>query len=404
MQRTDLLTTAIAGITVNMTRTFLTMLGIGIGVGSVILMVSIGRSFQEYILSQIEGFGGDIVEIYPSGMEQFGGNLESVTMDDYEQIRSVSSVRNVTPIILVSEKATYGREEVNPQVLGAYDTVFENYGFDVARGRLLDASDEEGAKNVVVLSDKIAEDLFGNRDPIGERIAIGAQSFQVIGVLEPLSSGVLANFDVNIFIPFSTARTMTGQRHLTVINMLSIDDPQVVQRELELLMRSQHDIDNPDGDPDLDDFRVRTADQILGVVTSVTLGLTIFLGVVAAISLLVGGIGIMNIMLVSVTERTREIGLRKAVGAKKHDILLQFLIEAVALTLSGGIVGILGGIGLGWLLSRAADKALGGFSFVLSPLSIVLAVAMAAGTGLLFGLYPAKRASDLSPMEALRRE
>lgn len=404
MRHNDVFLTALNGVTVNKTRTFLTMLGIGIGVGSVILMVSIGRSFEGYILSQIESFGSRMVEVYPAGLEKFGGNLDTITMDDLEMIERLPTVESITPIIMVSKTATYGREEVSPEILGAKPAVFGNYGFELDRGRLLEDSDVDGAKNVAVLTDKIVEDLFGNRDPIGKRIDIGGQSFTVVGTLAPLGSGMMSSFINQVFIPFTTARILTGQRYLTVINMIAKEEPSLVQRELEQLMREQHNIDNPDEDPDLDDFRVRTAEQILGVVSSVTMGLTIFLAVIAAISLLVGGIGIMNIMLVSVTERTREIGLRKAVGARKKDILVQFLIEAVSLTLSGGVAGIIGGIGLGWLLSRAADKALGGFSFVLSPMSIVLAVSMAAATGLMFGLYPAKRASDLSPMEALRRD
>ena len=178
----------------------------------------------------------------------------------------------------------------------------------------------------------------------------------------------------------------------------------MAKEDVVQLLRQRHHIGNPENDPDKDDFIARTAEQITNIISSVTLGLTVFLSLVAAISLLVGGIGIMNIMLVSVTERTREIGLRKAVGAPRRDILLQFLLEAIFLTLIGGFVGIVLGTGFGWILARVANRFLGEFSFVLSLTAILLAVAMATGTGLFFGYYPAKRAAEVSPMEAMRFE
>jgi ABC-type antimicrobial peptide transport system permease subunit len=188
------------------------------------------------------------------------------------------------------------------------------------------------------------------------------------------------------------------------MSLRTVGNPEVSKDDVKLLLRERHRIRNPENDSDKDDFIARTSEQITNIVGSVTLGLTIFLGLVAAISLLVGGIGIMNIMLVSVTERTREIGLRKAVGAKRRDIMLQFLLEAASLTFTGGIIGIIIGAGMGWALSALANSVLGQFSFIISLPSILLAVLMAIGTGILFGLYPAKKAASLSPMEALRYE
>ncbi len=400
----DTFQTAIRGITVNKGRTFLTTLGIMIGVASVVLMVSIGRSFQNYILTQIESVGTSTLDIIPTGFEKFGGNLESLTYDDYEAVKNLPSVESITPVIIVGKPITYGDEEITPMVVGAYRAFSDNYGLTLGKGRMLSQNDEEGAKTVAVIGPDSAEDLFGNNNALGRKIDIGGTPFTVVGVLESKGSALLQDLDAMILVPFSAARSVTGQRYLSFITLKTVGDSELALADVTALLRDRHDIDNPENDPDKDDFIARTAEQVTAIVGSVTLGLTIFLSLVAAISLLVGGIGIMNIMLVTVTERTREIGLRKAVGAKKRDILLQFLLEAIALTLTGGGIGIAIGVFFGWLMARLAAKFLGDFPFILSLPSILLAVAMAVGTGLLFGLYPAKKASDLSPMEALRYE
>lgn len=400
----DTLTTAFAGITVNKSRTFLTMLGIIIGVSSVVLMVSMGRSFQNYILTQIESVGTNTLDIIPTGFEKFGANLEALTREDYDAVASLPSVESSTPVIIIGKPITYGKEEVSPMIVGAYKAFSDNYGVTLGNGRMLSSNDEEGAKTVAVIGPQTAEDLFGNSNALGKKISIGESSFTVVGVLESKGSALLQDLDKMVLVPFSTARSVTGQKYLSFITLKTIGDAEAARQDITALLRDRHNIDNPDNDPDKDDFIARSAEQVTAIVSSVTLGLTIFLSLVAAISLLVGGIGIMNIMLVSVTERTREIGLRKAVGARKRDILLQFLFEAVALTLTGGAIGIVLGVSTGWFLAQIADKFLGQFAFVLSMSSVFLAVVMAVGTGLLFGLYPAKRASELSPMEALRYE
>ena len=404
MQYSDLLRSATNGITVNKTRSSLTMLGIIIGVASVVLMVSLGNSFQTYILSQIESVGTSSLEVFPKGFEQFGGNLDSLMFEDYEAIQRLSTVDRVTPVIIVSKPIHYGTEDITPITFGAYSVFFGNYGMKLDQGRFLDANDEQGARSVAVIGSATAEDLFGDVHALGKRISIGGERFTVVGVLESFKSALLQQLDEAVIIPFSTARTLTGQKHVSYIILKTKGDPELSKQDVTEALRQRHRIRNPENDPDKDDFIARGSDQITGIIGTVTLGLTIFLSLVAGISLIVGGIGIMNIMLVSVTERTREIGLRKAVGARKRDILLQFLLEAVFLTVSGGIIGILSGGFVGWVIARVAAKFLGEFSFVLSFSAILLAVGMAIGTGLLFGIYPAKRASNLSPMEALRYE
>ncbi len=380
------------------------MLGIIIGVASVVLMVSMGRSFQGYVLDLISSFGTDTMDVFPVGLERSGGTLDSLTIEDYEAVKRLSTVKDVAPIILVTQPVKNGKEEVSPMVMGTTVQMIKNYGLTLEKGRLLSETDEDGARPVAVLSAQTAIDLFGNRDPVGQKIQIGSNSFTVIGTLEKQGSLLMQDLDAPVYIPYSTARSLTGRKYLSFMTMKTIGSPEVAKDDVTQLLRERHNIRNPENDPDKDDFIARSAEQISSIVGSVTLGLTIFLSLVAGISLLVGGIGIMNIMMVSVTERTKEIGLRKAIGAKRRDILLQFLLEAVALTFTGGFVGIVLGAFFGWFLSLLAAKLLGSFTFMLSANSILIALAMAIGTGLVFGIYPARRAAGLSPMEALRYE
>lgn len=400
----DTLDTAWHAIGVNKTRSALTMLGIIIGVASVVLMVSMGSSFQNYILTQIESVGAKTMAVMPVGLQKFGGNLDSLTFDDYEAIAKLPTVEGVAPVVIVAKPLKYGKEEQNPMILASYPDIFDNYSMKVSQGRRIELSDDTGGNAVAVLAGKIAEDLFGNENPLGKRVQIGEQTVTVVGVLEPAGSALLSEMDSMVLLPYSVGRAMSGQKHLSYITLRTKSDQSLTKQDITMLLRERHRINNPTNDPDKDDFQVQGTEQAQQIVGSVTMGLTIFLALVAAISLLVGGIGIMNIMLVSVTERTREIGLRKAVGARRHDILFQFLIEAVTLTVSGGIIGIVLGVYFGWILSLIAEKVLGQFSFVLSFGAIIAAVIMAVGTGLVFGIYPAKKASELSPMEALRYE
>ncbi|MBT3834714.1 FtsX-like permease family protein [Candidatus Peribacteria bacterium] len=388
----------------NSTRSLLTMLGIIIGVGAVILMLSVGRSFESYILDQIDSFGGNVMDVYPKGLEKFGQSLDTVTINDYEATTKLTSVDSIAPVIFIPELVQFGREEESVLIFGTTKEIFDNYGLEIEKGRLLTDQDIKRAKSVAVVSYNTAESLFGSKNPIDKSIKIGSRHFTVVGVLKSVGSLMLQDLDEPVYVPFTAARSMMDRSYLDYISMQAIGDDELARSDVTALLRQRHKINNPDDDPDKDDFLVRSAAQAAGVIGTVALGITLFLSIVAGISLLVGGIGIMNIMLVAVSERTPEIGLRKAVGAKKKDILLQFLIESVVLTLIGGAIGIIGSTIIGILLSNVAEVFLGEFPFSFSVSSLILAVLMAGGTGIVFGLYPAKHASDLNPMEAMRYE
>ncbi|PIR53539.1 multidrug ABC transporter substrate-binding protein [Candidatus Peregrinibacteria bacterium CG10_big_fil_rev_8_21_14_0_10_49_10] len=398
----DTIGSAASALRAHKMRSALTMLGVIIGVGSVVLMVSVGKSFQRYILDQIASFSSNLVEVYPTGFEKFGGSTDSLTEDDFRAVEKLTTVQTVAPVIFITEKTTYGSEELSPWVFGTTKNFFANYGLKLQAGRLLDDRDNSAASSVAVISSQTAEDLFGNRDPLGQRIQVGKKFYTVVGVLQSIGSPVLQDMDTPVYVPYSTARAVTGQKYLSYMTLRAVGDYELTVADITSLLRQRHSIHNPENDKDKDDFVARSAEQATEIVGQVTLGLTAFMGLIAGISLLVGGIGIMNIMLVSVTERTKEIGLRKAVGARRSDILRQFLFEAVFLTSLGGVIGILLGTALGLFLSAVAAKLLGSFTFVLSVKALFAAMMMAMGTGLVFGLYPAKKAASLSPMEAIR--
>lgn len=395
----DTLETAFHAITVNKTRSSLTMLGIIIGVASVVLMVSMGSSFQNYILTQIESVGAKTMAVMPVGLQKFGGNLDSLTFDDYEAIAKLPTVEGVAPVVIVAKPLKYGKEEQNPMILSSYPDIFDNYSFKVQTGRRIEMSDDTGGNAVAVLAAKIAEDLFGNENPLGKRVQIGEQTVTVVGILEPAGSALLSEMDSMVLLPYSVGRAMSGQKYLSYITLRTKSDQSLTKQDITMLLRERHRIDNPTNDPDKDDFQVQGTEQAQQIVGSVTMGLTIFLALVAAISLLVGGIGIMNIMLVSVTERTREIGIRMALGANQRAILTQFLLEAIMICILGGSIGLLLGIAGAWVVSRFADMLI-----VITLGMIGLAFLFSSAVGIFFGFYPAKKASSLKPVDALRYE
>ncbi|KKW38497.1 MAG: ABC transporter permease protein [Candidatus Peribacteria bacterium GW2011_GWB1_54_5] len=361
------------------------------------------------ILSQISSIGAQSMVVFPGQKEGVESTLaagfDSLTFDDVEALERLTTITSVAPAIFVDiPTAVYGREKTQPRVIATTPPYFQNREMPVAVGRVLEERDIMRARHVVVLGSDIADDLFGLEDPVGKQVRLGDLQYTVVGVLEPVGTQFFQNADEFVFIPLTTGRAVTGQKHVNVITLQAVGDFDLAQADVESLLRQRHGIVNPEGDTDEDDFIVRTSQQANDILGAVSLGLTLFITTIAGISLVVGGIGIMNIMLVAVTERTREIGLRKAVGARGRDILLQFLFEAILLTLFAGIAGVVFGVGLAGLAALIVDKYLESYDFALSVPAIGLALAMAILTGLVFGIYPARQASKLSPMNALRYE
>ncbi len=404
----DTLRAAFKGVTVNAMRSLLTMLGIIIGVGSVVLMSSVGQSMQGVILSQISSLGPKSMVIFPGkqegGAQGVMSGFDSLRFEDLRELEQLTSIDQVAPVIFIPGRTTYGSEEGTPQVFGVTQNFFLNQNISAKQGRLLDAEDSDGGKAVAVLGHDSAEKFFGSIDPIGKRLKVGNNHFTVVGVASALGSQFFQNADERIYVPFSAARNVTGQKYINYITMVATDSFDLAFDDVKSLLRRRHGIDNPDDDDKKDDFVVRSSAQASQILGSVSLGLTLFITAVAAISLIVGGIGIMNIMLVSVTERTREIGLRKAIGAKGGDILFQFLFEAIFLTILGGVIGQILGIGAAFALAMIVQNFLEKYVFAISISAVVISFLMALATGIAFGISPARKAAALHPIEALRYE
>ncbi len=406
MRLRDTFLTAFSGVTVNTSRALLTMLGIVIGVGAVVLMSAIGKSMEGVILGQISSLGAKSMVIFPGATEGMptSAGFDSLTFEDIRELEQLSTVTSIAPVIFVPGRTVFLSEEANPQVLGVVPQFFENQNIEIDFGRFIDQRDVDGAQSVAVLGSEMQEKLFGQVDPIGKRIKVGNNSFMVVGMAKALGAQFFQSADDRIYIPYSTARAITGQKYVNFVTMQATGMFDRAVDDVKYTLRRRHGIDNPDDEQKKDDFIVHTSEEASEILGSVSIGLTMFITTIAAVSLLVGGIGIMNIMLVSVTERTQEIGLRKALGARRRDILWQFLIEAVVLTFLGGVVGVIGGIIFAFFGAKIVAYYLSSYLFAVSPGSIVAAFVMAAATGLVFGITPARRAADLNPIEALRYE
>ncbi len=393
---------AIKTLIANKLRSSLTMLGIVIGNASVIAMVGIGQGAQRLAAEQFESLGPNVLFVAP-GTGNRNRTFEvpkTLVLADAEAIATqVPTVDKVSAQINTNKLITYRNRNKTSVVIGTTQNFLPVRSFDVERGRFIDELDLQRSNQVVVLGPDVVENLFAGADPIGQQIRIQNLSFQVIGVMKAKGSFLGSNQDDAVYIPLTTAanrlvgRTSPYGLQVTFISV-SAKNQQAMEAakfQIENLLRLRHKIT---GD---DDFVVNSQEDILTIANTITGALTLMLAAIAGISLFVGGIGVMNIMLVSVTERTQEIGLRKAIGAREKDILLQFLIEAVILSAAGGVIGTLVGVSGIVLISTLTS-----FQAAVSPVAIIAAVSVSGGIGLFFGVVPAKRAAKLDPIEALR--
>jgi len=398
---------AMRALAVNKLRSVLTMLGIIIGVAAVVALMSIGNGATASITEQIEGIGSNMVTVFPGNFERGGQRIQAkLTYSDYEALaQGVEKVSVISPVFQRFSQLTYGGNSMDVEVRATVDNYQQVRAMELSNGRFISRVDESNRARVVILGSQTATDLFAGLSPIGRKIRIDDVFFQVIGVLKSKGGGGFGNEDDLAIIPLETGYTRLfgsraisqGERVLSLVSMSAAtpEDVEWVMVQIERIMRQRHGLKLTD---ELD-FTVFSQNAFLEAFDEITATLTIFLGAIAGISLLVGGIGIMNIMLVSVTERTREIGLRKAVGARRSTIMFQFLIETIVLSLIGGVTGIALGSGIAYGVS-AADLV----QADVRANTIMMAFFFAAFVGIFFGIYPASRAARLSPIEALRYE
>lgn len=395
----DLYQETISSITANKARSGLTILGIVIGIASVIAMVAIGQGTKDSVRSSIESIGSNLIMVSPgaarSGRVSGGwGSANTLTLEDAEAITSVETVENVAPEVSGRYQITAKSSNTNTQIIGTLPSYLEVKNFSVETGNFFSEADNKKMAKIAVLGPSTSEDLFGEGvDPTGQTIRINSLTFSVIGVTASKGSS-----DDMIIIPLNTAQKyLSGTDYVTNINIQAESDEVLDQAEAEItaLLLERHGIK----DADSADFRVTNMGDIADTASDITGTFTTLLAAIAAISLLVGGIGIMNMMLTTVTERTREIGLRKSIGAKKREISQQFLMESIALTFIGGVLGVL----LGWLIALGITHFSGTATRV-SFSSIILACGVSALIGIVFGYYPASRAARLNPIDALRYE
>jgi putative ABC transport system permease protein len=398
--------TALDSILANKMRAVLTMLGVIIGVASVIALLALGNGFTSDITSQIADIGTNLLTI--STDRDNSGGYDTLSMEDVEALSNpfnAPDISEVAATVSGAQTVVAGGESMNTAVSGITANFLTMNGLDTFQlGDGLTQNDLDTKARVAVLGAGIASDLFGDEFPIGEEIRINWVSYEVVGVLEESGGGLAGNIDDSAYVPLTTAqsrlyteRTRSGDKVVSsiVANAASAEQVESAIEQITVTLRDLHNISYGDAD----DFSIFDQTSLLDTINTVTASLTAFLGVIAGISLVVGGIGIMNIMLVSVTERTREIGIRKAIGALRRDILAQFLLESLLLSLLGGVLGIL----LGWGVSVVAGKAFDVPALV-EVSTVLLSFGFAAAVGLIFGIYPAWRASSLRPIEALRYE
>ena len=393
-----------ASLIANKMRSILTMLGIIIGVAAVIALVSIGNGVKQDIQNSISSLGSNLLMVMPGaprtpGVRPSAGSMKSLKVSDYEAILKLDGVKAASPMTNGSYVVIYQNKNWTTSVSGVSYNYLDVNNWSMKSGRFLSEKNVQNRERVAVVGKTVVKNLFGDEDPVGAEIRVKNIPFRIIGVLNSKGSGAMGNDqDDMVIIPYTTAmERVEGVDYLRMIYVVGKDESGIdrLQSDIENLLRVRHGIK----DTNLDDFNIQNMNSIMETMEETTGTLTLFLGAVAAISLVVGGIGIMNIMLVSVTERTREIGVRKALGATYSVIVTQFLIEAVVISLMGGIIGIILGIGSSKLIGMAS-----GMSTVISIPTIVMSFAFSMAIGLIFGIYPARKAAKLNPIDALHYE
>jgi len=401
----DVFEIAIISLTRNKVRSFLTMLGIIIGVGAVIAMMAVGTGAQENIKSQIASLGTNVILVFPGSFNQGGvrsgtGTSASLTPEDLIAIQTqCPSVAMATPSVRDGGQIVYQEQNWRTSIIGASPEYFSIRSWPVSSGQYFTDADIRGATKVCVIGQTLVDNLFKGNDPVGQVIRIKKMPFKVTGVLSMKGQSAQGTDQDDIIIaPYTTVqKKMVGQTYLSNIMISAVSEAAMLDAQTQItdLLRTRHKLQPWDEN----DFTVRSQTEIATAAQSTSQVLTILLASIASISLIVGGIGIMNIMLVSVTERTKEIGIRMAIGATAKNILMQFLIEAVVLSLLGGLIGVLLGI-----LSSTMISTFAGWTTMVSTTSIFLAFTFSAAIGIFFGLYPARKAAQLNPIEALRYE
>ncbi len=400
----------------NKLRTILTTLGIFIGTAIVIIVLSVGAGIEALVLEQMSSVSSETlwVEIQvPSNLEGrakdantatsivAGVEVKTLTLDDIEDLRGLENVQNAYGMIMNQQKISYGSTEKNTMfwaVEGDYPKV---ESIDLAQGRFFTVQEDKNLEKVVVLGSDVARTLFKNRAPLNQKIKIGEHNYRVIGVADDIGAKFFMNMDELVYLPIrTTQKFILGIDHIQAI-AIDMKDSEEIYKTIQLVaktLRSNHNIK----DPNKDDFAIRTQEESMEIIGAVTGGIQILLFLLAIISLVVGGVGIMNVMYVSVSERTNEIGLRKALGAKPSTIKAQFILEAVLVSLIGAFLGLLAGVSISWLISVVATKLGFNWPFVLSIYEALISFSLAVVLGIVFGYAPAKKAALMNPIEALR--
>ncbi len=405
MKWKNLIKVAFKSIVKNKMRTLLTMLGIIIGVGAVIVMVAIGKGAEQRIQNQIASMGTNLIMVFPGSMQQRGVHMGPdqgvmLTLADAEKVKKNSTLLDaVSPVVRTGVQVIGGSGNWSTAVWGGSEEYLKIRDWQMSSGEFFSAADVRAQNKVCVIGQTIVKNLFANEDPIGQQLRLRNVPFRIIGVLKERGQSAFGQDQDDVIIaPYSTVYyRLSGEDHINQIlaRAASLDQMTQAQAEITTIMREAHKIQEGQDD----DFTVRNQTDIASTAEETTKVLTILLASIASISLLVGGIGIMNIMLVSVTERTHEIGIRMAIGARSRDILVQFLIEAIVLSLSGGLIGVMIGFVATWIVHLATD-----WNTVIVPANVFLSFGFAGAVGVFFGYYPARKAAALNPIEALRYE